>query len=163
MQNNLKAKINDREADPDARAGHENLDALLEGSRQLTQQQLEESEQEKRVRYFEQTVDQLLQSFPTLAEPEEIKIQLWKGQSYETLGAWDKALSALQRVIDLCDSEKFTAQKATALRYIGHIQIMQNRFDEALKSYEESLRLTQNCGDEKGEACSFNGLAFYRW
>ena len=146
----------------DAKASPTRLDPLLEDSRQFTQQLLEEIDEEKRIRYFEQAVEQLLQScFSTLTKLQEIKIQLWKGNSYETFGAWDKASSAFQCVIDLCDSEEFSAQKAKAHRFSGHIQIRQNRYTEALASYEESLRLTVDCGDEKGEAGSYSGLAFY--
>jgi len=146
MQDTLKRKKNGQEAEhfledkyqkwiADAAATPKGLDALLENSRQLTQQLLEEKEQEKRIRYFDQSVNQLLENcFPTLTKPEEIKLQLWKGQSYETFGAWDKALSAFQCVIDLCDSEEFAAPKAKAHRFIGHIQIMQSRFADALES-----------------------------
>ncbi len=171
MQDNINRKKNGGKADhlfhekcqkwlADAKAGTSGLDALLEDSRQFTQQLLEEIDEGKRILYFEQAADQLLQScFSTIAKPEEIKIHLWKGQTYEQFGAWDKALSAFQCVIDLCDSEEFTAQKAKAHRFIGNILIRQNRSVEALESYEESLRLTQDCGDEKGEASSYNGLA----
>ena len=173
MQETLKRKKNGGGADhlfhekcqkwlADAKAGSNGLDALLEDSRQFTQQLLEEIDEGKRIRYFEQAADQLLQScFSTIAKPEEIKIHLWKGQTYEQFGAWDKALSAFQCVIDLCDSEEFASQKAKAHRFRGHIGMMQGQFVERLKSYQESLRVAQDCGDEKGEAYSYNGLAAY--
>jgi len=61
----------------DVKAGANGLDSLLEESRQSTQQLLEEIDEGKRIRYFEQAADQLLQScFSTIAKPEEIKIHL---------------------------------------------------------------------------------------
>ena len=155
MPANLRNKKNGRASDhflderfqkwlADAKATPKGLDALLEDSRRLTEQLLEENEQGKRIRYFEQSVAQLLRScFPTPTKPEEIKIELWKGHSYEMFGAWDKALSAYQRVIELGDSDEFTCQIANAHRWRGHIQTMQNRFAEALKSHAESLKLTR--------------------
>ena len=171
-----KHKKNDRTTEPpkdfrseqfqnwlvDAQTSKKSLDALLEELRDFILQVFEEKEQKERLLYFERSIEQLLQScFPALKKAEEIKVQLWRGHSYETFGAWDKALPAYQRVIALGDSEEFPSFKAEAYLWIGHIQLMQTRWREALKAYEESLKLAQDCGDEKAEANAYNGLAYY--
>jgi tetratricopeptide (TPR) repeat protein len=145
----------------EAKVNPKRLDALLEDSRGLTEQLLEESEQASRVRYFEQSVEQLLQScFPTPSKSEAIGIQLWQGQSYELLGAWEKAFAAFQKAIDLCDSDALDSQKAKAHRGMGRIQMMQGGHVEALESQERSLRLYRDCGDQRGEAQAYNAIAY---
>ncbi|MFQ5638977.1 MAG: tetratricopeptide repeat protein [bacterium] len=138
------------------------LDTALKELRRFNRQLLEEKEQAQRICFFEKSVEQLLHNcFPNLTKPEEIKIQLWKGHNYETFGDWGKALSAYQKVIDICDSEALTSYKAEAYRWIGHIQVMQNRWSEAIKSYQISLKLTQDNGDQKNKAYVYSGLAYY--
>jgi tetratricopeptide (TPR) repeat protein len=172
VQDKLKIKKNNAETEHSldkkyqewlsgAQENSQDLDALLQYSCRMTQQLLEETEQEKRIRNFEAVVEQLVKScFPELSRLEEIKILLWKGQTYETLGAWDKALSVLQKVTKISDSGEFAEQKAKAYRWIGHINMLQNRFAAALKVYGRSLTLTKVCKDKKGEAYSYNGFAF---
>ncbi|MCG8607724.1 tetratricopeptide repeat protein, partial [bacterium] len=68
-----------------------------------------------------------------------------------------------QRVIDLGDSDEFISPRAKAHGGKGRIQMMQSRFEEALESHEESLKLCGSCGDKKGEAQSYNAIAYYHF
>lgn len=146
----------------EARNRRKGLDTLLKELRDFIFQLFEEDAQFQRLLYFERSVEHLVQSlFPHLKKDEEIKIQLWKGHSYETLGAWDKALAAYRRVVELCDSEGLASFKSEAYLWIGHIQLMQNQWREALGYYRKSLKSAQVCGDEKSEANAYNGLGYY--
>ncbi|MFQ5604697.1 MAG: tetratricopeptide repeat protein [bacterium] len=137
------------------------LDSLTE-LQELVQQMFRETEHEQRLRFLDQATKKFLDScYPELSQVEQIKLHLWKGHSYEIFGAWQKALTAYERVVKLSDSDDFQACKAEAYRWIGHIHLMQNNWTDAFKSYEESLKLSRECGDEKNEANAYNGIACY--
>ncbi|RMF56413.1 MAG: tetratricopeptide repeat protein [Calditrichaeota bacterium] len=147
-----------------ARDSHKDLDTLLEELRELNVALLDEKEQKLRVSYFERTVEQLLQQcFPNLPDADRIKVQLWKGNAYETFGEWDKALAAYQQVLASGGSGEFAALKSEALVWIGHIQLMQSHARDALRAYEQSLELAKQCGDKKAEANAYHGLAYYHF
>lgn len=120
---------------------------------------LEEKEQELRVEYFDKAMAWLLESKTlSLTKAQEIELQLRAGQSYKTYGAWEKALSAYQRAVALCDAKKFQRLKADALRWSGNIYVVQNRWQEAHQAYQESLKLCRMEGDVIGEADVQNAL-----
>ncbi|MFQ5676219.1 MAG: tetratricopeptide repeat protein, partial [bacterium] len=138
------------------------LESLLQEFQEFMAKFLETVVQKHKPATFEKSVDQLLKScFPTPSKQQSIRIQLWKGHSYETFGAWDKALAAYRRVIELCDSQSLSGFKAEAYLWIGHIKLMQNQTRAALNAYQTSLKLSQDCKDEKAIANSYHGLAYY--
>lgn len=147
-----------------AKVSHKRWDELLEELRQLNSQLLEEKQQDERIEYFERSIEQLIQTcFSTLSKEDQIKLQLRKGHTYESLGAWDKALSTYQRVIDLSKSAEFTSYRSEAYRWIGLIYLMQNRWREALNSFEESLNLALSIEDEANVAYAYNSLGYYHF
>ncbi len=120
---------------------------------------LQEKEQELRVEYFDKAMTWLLESKTlNLTKAQEIELQLRAGQSYKTYGGWEKALSAYQRAVELCDAKEFQRPKAEALRWIGNIYLDQNRWREAHQAYQKSLKLCQLEGDVVGEADVQNTL-----
>ncbi len=120
---------------------------------------LEEKEHELRVEYFDKAMTWLLESKTlSLTKAQEIELQLRAGQSYKTYGAWEKALSAYQRAVELCDAKEFQRPKAEALRWIGNIYLDQNRWQDTHQAYQESLKLCRMEGDIVGEADAQNTL-----
>lgn len=120
---------------------------------------VEEKKQELRVEYFDKAMAWLLKSKTlNLTKAQEIELQLRAGQSYQTYGAWEKALSAYQRAVELCDAKEFQRPKADALRWIGNIYLDQNRWQDAHQAYQESLKQCRLEGDVVGEADVQNAL-----
>ncbi len=119
----------------------------------------EENEQKLRVEYFDKAVAWLLESKTlSLTKAQEIELRLRAGQFYKTYGAWEKALSAYQRAVELSDAKEFQRPKAEALRWIGNTYLDQNRWQEAQQAYQESLTLCRKEGDVVGEADVQNAL-----
>jgi tetratricopeptide (TPR) repeat protein len=120
---------------------------------------LEEKEQELRLEYFDKAMAWLLESKTlSFTKAQEIELQLRAGQSYKTYGAWEKALSAYQRAVELCDAKELQRPKAEALRWIGNIYLEQNRWQDAHHAYQESLKQCRLEGDIVGEADVQNAL-----
>ncbi len=140
----------------------ENMDSFLDDVQAMVLQIFKEREQQNIVEYFEKAVDLLREDYlPELSQSQTIQLELWKGHSFEKIGAWSDALSVFQSVVSLCRSDEFIDSKIEALRWIGHIKLMQNQFKEALSVYTESLNLAQSCMDEAAEANAFSGLGYY--
>jgi tetratricopeptide (TPR) repeat protein len=120
---------------------------------------LEEKEQKRRADYFDRAMAWLLESKTlNLSKAQAIELQFRAGQFYQTYGAWEKALSAYQRTIELCDTKAFQRPKAEALRWIGNTYVVQNRWQNAHHAYQESLKLCRSEGDVIGEADIQNAL-----
>ncbi|MFQ5649815.1 MAG: tetratricopeptide repeat protein [bacterium] len=121
----------------------------------------EESEQQKRLEYFQRAVAHLVKSFSsTLTPAQTIQVYLSAGRSYETFGAWDQALESYRQVVRLCNSQpQYRSEKSEALRWIGHILLMRSQWQDARESYQESVNLSHATGDQEGEAYAYNGIA----
>jgi tetratricopeptide (TPR) repeat protein len=142
-----------------ARQGRKDWRILFQELQTFIASLLEEKEQELRVKYFGQATAWLLENQPSsLTKAQEVELRLRIGQSYEIYGAWENALSAYQRAVDLCDAKEFQRPKADALRWIGNIYIVQNRWQDAHQAYQESLKLCRMEGDVVGEADAQNAL-----
>jgi tetratricopeptide (TPR) repeat protein len=142
-----------------ARQGRKDWRILIQDLQTFIASLLEEKEQELRVEYFDKAMTWLLESKTlSLTKAQEIALRLRAGQSYKTYGAWEKALSAYQYAVELCDAREFQRPKADALRWIGNIYLDQNRWQEAQQAYQESLKQCQLEGDIVGEADVKNAL-----
>ena len=112
-----------------------------------------------RIRYFEKAVVELLGRFAVIAgTTQEIDFQLRAGRAYENFGAWEQALAAYQRAVELSTSHRFMPQKIEALRWIGNIQSNQNKWQLAEQAYQESLQLSVQNDDATGQAQAENSL-----
>ena len=145
----------------DARKNDKSLDLLLEDLQAFNRQLVESQQQENRMQYFEQLMQELQALFLNLNREDLIKFQLWLGHTYETHGAYDPALSAFQKVLAACDRQKFARYAAEAHLWIGHILLMQSKNRDAQKAYQKSLNLAQKTGDVKAEIDALNGFAYY--
>jgi len=120
---------------------------------------IEEKNFELRMRYFERAVDAVRgQSAALAGTPQEIDFQLRAGQAYENFGAWDQALAAYRRAVELCASHRFIPQKIEALRWIGSILTKQNQWQQAEQAFRESWQLCVHAGDDAGHAHAENWL-----
>lgn len=145
-----------------ASSSEKELEQLLREFQEFMTELLAAVAQKHKLGTFEKSVGQFLKScFPSPSKQEKIKIQLWKGHAYETLGTWDKALIAYRRVVESCHSQELSPFKAEAYLWIGHVKLMQNQTRAALNAYQTSLKLSQDCKDEKAIANSYHGLAYY--
>ncbi len=145
----------------DARKNDKSLDSLLEDLQAFNRQLMESQQQENRMQYFQQLMQELQSLFLNLNREDQVKFQLWLGHAYETYGAYEQALSAFQKGLAECDPQKFARYAAEAHLWIGHILLMQSNNREALKSYQKSLNLAQKIGDVKAEIDALNGFAYY--
>jgi tetratricopeptide (TPR) repeat protein len=142
-----------------ARPGLKGWRILIQDLQAFIASLVEEKDQELRVEYFDKAMAWLLESKTlSLTKSQEIELQLRAGQSYQTYGAWEKALSAYQRAVELCDTKELQRPKAEALRWIGNICLDQNQWQDAHQAYRESMKQCQLEGDVVGEADVQNAL-----
>jgi tetratricopeptide (TPR) repeat protein len=142
-----------------ARQGRIDWRILIQDLQTFIASMLDEKEHELRVEYFDKAMTWLLDSKTlNLTKAQEIELQLRAGQSYKTYGAWEKALSAYQRAVELCDAKEFQRPKADALRWIGNIYLDQNRWQDAQQAYQGSLKQCRLEGDVVGESDVQNAL-----
>ena len=124
--------------------GERGWDSILTELDSLIQQYVDEQKQSMKINIVDDSLSQLFSRFSgKVSAGEEIDIFLWAGHHYENFGDWDKAQEAYQRVITLSETNisEFHEQKAEALRWIGFLLTMQNKWPEALKYFLESLNL----------------------
>ncbi len=101
------------------------------------------------VNLFWNAVSEMLPKF------QQLSLLLRFADTFETLGAWDRALEIYQAVIRQCDTPEFDRQKVQALRWIGYIELMKNRWDTALQFFRDSLKIALDCGDKNGEISAY--------
>ncbi|RMH80941.1 MAG: hypothetical protein D6681_18440, partial [Calditrichaeota bacterium] len=107
----------------EARSTGWSVDRVLGDFQRFQQRLWEIQEQEQRIRFFDSLVDQLRHTcFPSLDSEQELKLLLWRGHAYETLGAWEQALEMFQQVLELCRRKSsFYPYCSEAHLWIGHI------------------------------------------
>jgi tetratricopeptide (TPR) repeat protein len=112
-----------------------------------------------KIKFFEKSIEDLKTRFSSsLSRFQEIHMEIWLGHCFERFGAWDKALSAYEKALALCDDGKYDMLKSEATRSMGHIFLMRNQWKKALDLYQESLQLSQTKGDREGEAFAYNSI-----
>jgi signal transduction histidine kinase len=74
------------------------------------------------------------------------------------LGHYDSSLESFQKVYSYWKSEKNIHSAANALCNIGTIYNRTQKYDEALRYFEESLQMRTEIGDKKGIAIAFNNM-----
>lgn len=127
----------------------------------LILQHVDERNQALKVRILEDSLSQLLGRFSgKVSRQVEIDILLWAGHRYENFGNWRSAVKAYRQVVKLSDEDisQFHSQKSEALRWTGYILAMQNKWDDALKHFHDSLDICVANMEEKGQAQAYNSL-----
>ena len=91
----------------------------------------------------------------TLPKAGQLSLLLRIADSFETLGAWDQAVEVYRAVIRQSDAPAFSSQKIQALRWIGYIELMKNRWNTALQYFRDSLEIALENGDKNGEISAY--------
>jgi len=118
-----------------------------------------DSEITQRQHYFEKAMAPLRQRAVVSASPlQEIDFHLQAGRAHENFGAWDQALAAYQRAVELGTTHRLNPQKAEALRWSGNVHTEQGHWQPAEQAYHESLQLCAQHGDTLGQAHAENDL-----
>lgn len=145
-----------------AQSGHLDWDTTLQDLQAFILNlfgDIEERQQQTRIIFFEKSAKELLRKFAgRLTKIDEIRIHLRLAKSFETLGAWQKALATYQEAISLCDTPDTIRFETEALRWIGHIYCMRSEWRQANEAYQHSLRLSREQKDIVNEACATSSL-----
>jgi len=152
-------KINEyvAQVNPDDR----NWFGTLENLESFIFQNIEEDERDIQIKinFFEKSIEDMKKKLSSsLSKFQEIHMEMRMAQCFEKFGAWDKALSAYQKILILCRADVFALLKSEAIRYMGHIYLMRNQWEKAFDSYQISWKLCQAKGDQEGEAYAYSSI-----
>ncbi len=140
----------------------ENLESTVQALQNLIGQLISEAERSKRVELLQTSFEQIMSIYENQSTPDQkARVLLEQAHKYEQLGAWDLALNMLQNVLDATTDAALFSLRVEALRWMGHIYVMQNKWDEAKARYEDSLNLSLEHKDSEGEAHARNALGYF--
>ncbi|NOZ45492.1 MAG: tetratricopeptide repeat protein [Chlorobi bacterium] len=108
---------------------------------------------------FTQTYpDSLLQLIPEAHDSVKIKLYNNLYVYYQEKNS-DKALSYLNKSLQIADKNKYGIKKGDILSFIGHIYERRGSYDKAIKKYNEALQIFDSINFEKGKAVSYSNLS----
>lgn len=147
----------------DLKPEQDSYEAAVQALQHLMPHLIDENEQAQRIHFLQTAFGQLVEKFAAILSPaEKVQVNLWLGHQLEQMGAWDEALNIFLSVVNECGEEDALAhQKAEALRWVGHIQVMKNNWDEASQYYQQSLSCSLEHNDREGEAHARNALGYF--
>ena len=98
-----------------------------------------------------------------LQKNEQIELLLLKGDTYDLLGKWDRAIEQCQRALGLSEQMKDDLKKAKSYLKLGNINEEKSEWNNALASYERGLEISKRINEVKGISDGYYGMGRIHW
>ncbi|MGC8912733.1 MAG: tetratricopeptide repeat protein [Thermoplasmata archaeon] len=110
---------------------------------------------------------ELIENLPEVAFSSRIDMYVLKGTIYDILARWNEALRAFEAAVNitknLLEGKDRKLKLMKLYERIAHVYYNKSEWIDAIRYYEESLKIAKEIGDLGGVAYAEHGLALVYW